>query len=134
MKAHLCGALLLALVLPGRLALAQAAEGCSHDVLRVDGTPVEVTLCVPPAGETRRKGEGKAVNVNVTETFSANGQSFSREVPLEFLEGSETSRTMDDVPLAKLGIGKSLHLTIGYRPGSVRLEHAMLLPGAINLK
>lgn len=133
MKAHAFGALLVAGMLAGRPALGQPGGECSRDVFKVDGTSLEVTLCVPPAAGARR-GEGTPVKVGVSETFSANGESFSRTVPLEFLDGGETLRTIDDVPLAKLGIPKSLHLTIGYRPGSVRLEHAMLVPGAISLK
>jgi hypothetical protein len=114
-------------------ASAQGGDVCSHDAVAVEGTQVEVTLCVPPATGPR-KGEGKPVSVIVTETFSAGGTSFTRSVPLDFLVGGETSRTIDDVPLTRLGIAKSLHLTIAYRPGTVRLDHALLVPGAITLK
>jgi hypothetical protein len=112
-----------------------SAQGdvCSRDTLGVDGTPVEVTLCVPPA-PVPRKGDSKQVTVSVTETFAAGGATFTRSVPLDFLDGGETSRTIDDVALAKLGIKKSLHLTIAYHPGSVRLEHVLLVPGAVTLK
>jgi hypothetical protein len=38
------------------------------------------------------------------------------------------------VPLAKLGLARTLHLTVVYTSGSARLEHALLVPGAIALK
>jgi hypothetical protein len=132
MKALSCGAFVMTIALLGTVPVGAEGDACSHDTLAVDGSPVEVTLCVPaPAA---RRGEGKPVSVSVSETFAAGGSSFTRSVALDFLDGAETSRTIDDAPLHKLGIGKSLHLTIAYRAGTVRLEHAMLVPGAISLK
>jgi hypothetical protein len=133
MKALARGAFAMTIALLGTASAGAQGDACSRDTLTVDGSPVEVTLCVPPA-PAARKGEGKPVSVSVSETFASGGTSFSRSVALDFLEGAETSRTIDDVPLHKLGIGKSLHLTIAYRAGTVRLEHAMLVPGAISLK
>ena len=124
----------LAVVLAGPMAAAQPNDACSHDTLMVEGTPVDVTLCAPEPAARKAKGEGGPVSVTVTEVFSAGGNSFTRTSALEFLERPQTSRTIDDVPLQKLGIPKTLHLTIGYRQGSVRLEHAMLIPGAVDLK
>ena len=66
--------------------------------------------------------------------MEARGTSFSRTVTFDALAGSDYSRTIDDLPLARVGIEKSLHLTIRYKLGSVRLEHALLVPGAIALK
>ena len=133
MKAQLTSALVLIVALAGRPVGAQP-EGCSQDTLRVDDVPLEVSLCVPPLGEGRKREESASVNVSVTERFAARGQSFSRVVPLEFMAGAQTSRTMDDVALGKLGIERTLHLTIVYKPGHAHLEHAMLLPGAVPLK
>lgn len=133
MKALARGAFAVTIALLGTVPAGAQGDACSRDTLTVDGSPVEVTLCVPPS-PVARKGEGKAVSVSVSETFAAGGATFSRSVPLDFLEGSETSRTIDDVPLHKLGIKKALHLTIAYRAGTVHLEHAMLVPGAVSLK
>lgn len=133
MKALVCGAFAMTIGLLGTVPASAQGDACSRDTLAVDGSPVEVTLCVP-AALAARKGEGKPVSVSVSETFGAGGSSFTRSVALDFLEGAETSRTIDDVPLHKLGIGKTLHLTIAYRAGTVRLEHAMLVPGAVSLK
>jgi hypothetical protein len=133
MKAPANSAVLLAFLLAAAPAAAEQRDACAHDLLHVDGTPVDVLLCASnPAGA--RKGEGSPVEISVVETLTANGASFSRTVALEFLEGPATSRTIDDVPLERVGIPKALHLTIGYRPGVLRLEHAMLVPGAISLK
>jgi hypothetical protein len=44
------------------------------------------------------------------------------------------SRTIDDVSLARLGIARTLHMTIAYKLGSAKLERALLIPGALVLK
>ena len=135
MKAHLRALLTVMLALAWSGSAAAQTANCSRDTLTIDGTPVDVTLCVPPPETGRKgKGEGRPVSIQVSETFSAGGTSFTRSTALDFLERRETSRTIDDVPLQKLGISKSLHLTIGYRAGSVLLEHALLIPGAVPLK
>jgi hypothetical protein len=106
---------------------------CSNDVFTIDDRPVSVALCVP-VSDPKRSADGKRYLVTVSEAVSSRGASFDREITLDFLAGADVSRTLDDVPLDKLGIAGTLHLTIGYRPGSVRLEHALLIPGAKALK
>lgn len=115
-------------------AFGQQTDACSRDPLTVDGTTVGVTLCVSGAPARKTKGEGRPVSVTIVETFSTGKAAFSRTSSFDFLDQSEASRTIDDVPLDRLGIGKTLHLTIVYRAGAVRLEHAMLVPGAVDLK
>jgi hypothetical protein len=107
---------------------------CSNDAFSIDGKPLSVALCVAANAVPKRSPDGKRTLVTISERLGANGQAFSRDVVLDFLTGAELSRTIDDVPLDKVGIPKQLHLTIGYRPGSVQLEHALLIPGAIALK
>jgi hypothetical protein len=104
------------------------APRCSSDTFAIDGTNLGVELCAGlPA-----KGTAKAA---ITETLTAKGLTpYVREVSLELLPGTETARTIDDAPLAKLGLRRTLHLTIALRNGTVRLEHALLVPGAIALK
>jgi hypothetical protein len=104
---------------------------CSHDTLTVDGTPIAVTLCATPQPP---RDAGRSIPVTVDESFRTSRAGFTRSALLEFLAGSDVSRTIDDVPLAPLGITKTLHLTLSYRGGLVRIEHALLLPGAIPLK
>ncbi len=117
----------LAVGASGRPALA-AAAGCSADAFTVKGTPLGVELCVPvphAAGKT----------VVATETVSARGQApLVRKVTLDVVAPDEGSHTIDDAPLQSLGIAGTLHMTIGYKSGTVRLEHALLVPGAIALK
>jgi hypothetical protein len=107
---------------------------CSNDSFSIDGRQVAVALCIADNVAPKRSPDGKRTIVTISERLASNGQSFSREVVLDFLAGAELSRTIDDLPLDKIGIGKQLHLTIGYRSGSVQLEHALLIPGAIALK
>jgi len=106
---------------------------CSNDVFTIGDRAVSVALCVPVT-EPKRSADGKRYVVTVSETISSRGASFNRDVALDFLAGADVSRTLDDVPLDKLGIAGTLHLTIGYRPGSIALEHALLIPGAKALK
>jgi len=108
--------------------LGAATTACSSDAFSVDGTPLLVEICTPaeaPAG-------GKLA---LTERFTAKGQPpFERALTIDLLPKAGTSRTIDDVPLAKLGLARTLHLTVVYTSGSARLEHALLVPGAIALK
>jgi hypothetical protein len=122
------GALLLSTVLLAASGLPGAPAVCSSDAFSIDGSSLTVTLCAPQDA----KGQSSA---HVTETLSIKGQpAYVRDVLLELVAGTESSRTIDDAPLQKLGLARTLHLTIAYRNGTVRLEHALLVPGAIALK
>jgi hypothetical protein len=135
MDARLAGcALLLALApLAAWAAPPGAPAGCSSDAFTIDAAPVAVRICLAPVAPESAPA-GKPSSVALDETLSSHGTTFSRRVALEFFSGGDYSRTIDDVPLERFGIARTLHLTIGYKPGSVRLEHALLVPGAIALK
>jgi len=106
---------------------------CSNDTFTIGERTVSVTLCVPDT-PPKRSADGRRFIVTITESLSSPGVTFDREETLDFLAGTELARTLDDVPLDKLGIAGTLHLTIAYRPGTIRLEHALLIPGAKALK
>ena len=107
-------------------ALAQPAQRCSHETFPVGGQPVTVTVCAgAPNG---------AKTVAVAETFKNAATSFSHSASIEVLPGAATSRAVDDVPLAPLGLQFTLHMTLAYREAGVVIEHALLLPGAVPLK
>jgi hypothetical protein len=110
-----------------------APAGCSNDNFTIDAAPVGVQICLAPVAQ-RSAPAGKPSSVALDETLNSRGATFSRRVSLDFFSGGDYSRSIDDVPLERFGISRTLHLTIGYRPGSVRLEHALLVPGAIALK
>jgi hypothetical protein len=112
-----------------RAPAAAAPGGCSRDALTVDRTALSVILCAQP-----QPAKGEKIEVAVTETFAATKTDFTRTAELQFLAGAGISRTIDNVALTPLGIGKTLHLTLVYDDGIVRLEHALLLPGAVTLK
>lgn len=117
--------LALAPVAPGA-----AAASCSNDVFAIDGGSLAVELCAVPSA---KRGDGKPARVTLTESFNFKGRApYVRQLALDATLAE--SRTIDDVALVKLGIEKTLHLTIAYKPGSVRLEHALLVPGAVALK
>lgn len=108
-----------------------AAEGCSSDAFAVRGTPLVVTLCAAPTAARPGAKAGAAV----VETIAAKGQEpIVRRVTIDAPLGDAIARTIDDAPLTALGIAGTLHMTIAYRGGSARLEHALLVPGAIVLK
>jgi hypothetical protein len=111
---------------------AGVVEVCSNDAFTVDGHALAIQLCAPSAAPRAEKG--KRTMLIVRETLSSGGVTFVHSATFAYTEGSEMSRTLDDVPLDRLGIPKTVHLTIGYTPGSVKLEHVLLVPGAVPLK
>jgi hypothetical protein len=106
--------------------LAQPAQRCSQESFPVGGRAVAVTVCAgaPNSGKT----------VAVTETFKNASTSFTHTTSVEVLPGAATSRAVDDVSLAPLGLQYTLHITLAYREAGVVIEHALLLPGAVPLK
>jgi hypothetical protein len=118
----------LALGLATGLGLPAAAQGerCTHEDFAVDGVGIGARICIPlgPA----------AGSVLVTETFTARGKAVAKITPLTVVSGALTSRTLDNVDLSPLGSKHTLHITLAYRAGTVRLEHVLLLPGAIPVK
>ncbi|MGH7709491.1 MAG: hypothetical protein ACREM6_16490 [Vulcanimicrobiaceae bacterium] len=109
-----------------------SAADCSHDSFKIDGRPVTVDLCVVAAPAARASGGPSTVEIQ--QTFASADSSFSSRAQLELLAGADSARSIEDVALAKLGINRMLHLTIGYAKGHVRLDHALLVPGAVPLK
>ncbi len=132
MTASLAGLVLAAALAAATPAAPRGAESCSNDAFSVDGHALAVQICAPAAAPVPEKG--KRAIVSLRETVSSGGVSFVRSTTFEYLPGAESSRTIDDVPLSGLGIAKTLHLTIGFKPGDVHLEHALLIPGAVPLK
>jgi hypothetical protein len=118
-------ALALGLMAALRLPAGGQAEHCTRDRLTVAGVAVAVRFCLPAEA---------AASVSITETFMALGKTISKTIPLVIVAGARTSRTIDDVDLAPLGLKSSLHMTLAYRAGFVELEHALALPGAIPVK
>ena len=104
---------------------AQPGDRCTRETFPVDGTPVSVTLCVPPDAKSR---------VAVNETFGRGSATFSRTLTLDVVPGASVTRTVDEVPLESIGSPKRLHLTIAFRDGQATVERALLLPGAVVLK
>lgn len=128
MKPSLPSALVLALSL---LPLGAGAQShCSRETLPVRGTPVTVTYCVAGA---RAQAAGET-SLPVTGTYAARGSSFTRTTTLRFVEGEGPSRTIENVDLAPLGLTGTLHLTLLYSGGTVRVETALLTPGAVVVK
>jgi hypothetical protein len=116
----------------GRLPATAATPGpCSHDTLAVEGAPLTITLCAEPHGPPKPDAP---LTVTTVESFATPRASFTRTAQLQFSAGDQASRTIDNVALLPLGIGKTLHMALRYQSGDVRLEHALLLPGAVPLK
>jgi hypothetical protein len=115
-----------------------AAGTCSTDTFTIDGSAVTLDMCLgaaPDPAASRHGSPAKAPAATLTETFTVKGQPpLVRALPLDALPADEPSRTIDDVPLEKLGLARTLHLTIAVRSSGVHLEHALLVPGALTLK
>lgn len=110
-------------------AAAQAQNHCSRETLTVRGTAVTISYC--PSAPT---GSGPEVTVPVAEAYSSSGGTMSRNATLRFVTGEGPSRVLENVNLAELGLTGTLHLTLVYTGGEVRIENAMLTPGAIIIK
>lgn len=131
------GRVLRGLLLPGIIAAAafgvaaaQPAAKCSHETLSVKGTPVTIGYCVTGQGNEA----GPDLPVTVQATYGSPHGSFSQPATLRFVKGVDSSRVIEDVSLDRLGIVGTLHLTLVLRGGVVRIETAMLTPGAITIK
>jgi hypothetical protein len=72
--------------------------------------------------------------VKVSETYSTPRGSFTQDATLRFIAGEEASRVIEDVALERLGLEGTLHLTLILRGAQVRIDSAMLTPGAITIK
>ncbi len=105
----------------------------------MERTTVTVTVCVSQAhrsvvGRVKSK-PAPSMTDTVQETLSAKDHApLARSISYTRLPSEATARTIDDVPLQALGIQKTLHLTLAITDGTPRLEHALLIPGAIVLK
>lgn len=130
MQRHTILATALALSL-GTTAAAQTGERCTRETLTVRGTPVTAAYCVSAMGPATA---GRDLPVHVSETYSTAKGSFSQEALLHFIAGEDASRVIEDVSLERLGLEGTLHLTLLLHTGKVRIEGAMLTPGAITIK
>ena len=110
---------------------ATAAPACTAETLNVNAVPVRLEYCV--SGSPRQSG-GQEIELPVAATYSGNGRSVSRELKLHFLAGERVSRVLESLDLSALGMTGTLHLTLAYADGDVRVEGALLTPGAITIK
>jgi len=122
-------AMLLATAVP---ATAGAQDHCSQETLDVRGTPVTVAYCViGPA----RAAPGGEIGIPVQASYGSPGGSFGRREELLFISGEGSSRVVENLALGPLGLaGQTLHLTLVYAAGAVRVDGALLTPGAITIK
>jgi hypothetical protein len=122
---------LLAVLLALALASAAPAQSlCSHETLMVENTPLAVTYCV--AGSP--VNAPSELDVPVKGTYSTARGSIHRTTTLRFVTGAAPARVLQNVGLAPLGLRGTLHLTLVYRQGTIRVEGALLTPGAITIK
>ncbi len=111
------------------LAAGAAAQNdrCTREILHVRGTPVTVAFCVVGS----RHGEAP---LQVAESYSSPRGSFGQTASLAFISGDQPSRVIEDVALSQVGLSGTLHLTLVLEGGKVRIEAAMLTPGAVTVK
>jgi hypothetical protein len=120
------------------LALAAAATGfapaaqprCTQEALTVRGVSVTIAYCVTGAAHSA----GDEVIVPVTASYAASSGSVSLTRELHFVGGESSSRVLESLELARIGMSGTLHLTLVYTGGTVRVEGALLTPGGITIK
>ena len=111
--------------------IASAQTRCTQETLVVRTAPLSVRYCVQ--GPARSVTGDEAV-IPVVATYGAAGGSFTRTLELHFVAGERVSRVLESLDLRQVGIAGTLHLTLAYAAGVVRVEGAMLTPGAITVK
>ncbi len=123
---------MLFIALAASTALAPSpAPPCSHETLSVQGSPLSIAYCI--AGALRADGAAEVI-VPVTVTYTARGGTAQRSANLHFLAGEGVSRVLQSIELGPVGLTGTLHLTLDYVRGVVRVEGALLTPGAITIK
>ncbi|HEY1869002.1 MAG TPA: hypothetical protein VGG70_11960, partial [Candidatus Cybelea sp.] len=90
-----------------------------------------IAYCV--SGAPRSNGAEELI-VPVSATYSAPGGMLRRSSELHFMAGERVSRVLESLDLARVGLSGTLHLTLAYSRGVVRVEGALLTPGAITVK
>ncbi len=115
----------------GAAAQAQPAGRCTRETLNVRGTPLSASYCVVGTGTA---SPGRDLPVRVSESYSTPHGSWTQDVTLQFIAGEESSRVIQDLPLDKVGLQGTLHLTLLLRGGTVHVDSAMLTPGAVTIK
>lgn len=115
----------------GTVRLAAAAVPCTAESLTVESAPVTIGYCI--SGTIRPNGVEELI-VPVTATYSGPGGTQRLLIQLHFIAGERVSRVIQSLDLTKLGLTGTLHLTLAYSEGLVRVEGALLTPGAITIK
>jgi hypothetical protein len=115
------------------------ANVCSLDVIparrrgrlgRHNRPTIGYCIAAPP-----KTGAGEEILIPVQASYAAPGGSFARAEDLRFIAGEGSSRVVENLRLGPLGLGAQiLHLTLLYTGGIVRIEGALLTPGAITIK
>ncbi|HET6275405.1 MAG TPA: hypothetical protein VFE16_05650 [Candidatus Cybelea sp.] len=113
------------------LRAATAAEQCTQESLSVEGRAVSIGYCI--SGPLRSNGADEVL-VPVTATYAASGTTLRLPIQLHFIAGENVSRVLESLDLTKLGLTGTLHLTLAFAHGLVRVEGALLTPGAITIK
>lgn len=124
-------ALPLVLLSASKQAQAQTSGRCTREILNVRGTPLTAAYCIVGSATA---SPGRDLPVHVTENYSTPHGSWSQEVTLQFIAGEESSRVIQDLPLDKVGLQGTLHLTLLLRGGTIHVDSAMLTPGAVTIK
>lgn len=110
---------------------AAAAPQCTQETLTVEARPVTIGYCI--SGSLRSNGAEEIV-VPVAAAYTTTGKTLRQSIELHFIAGEGISRVLQSLDLTQLGLTGTLHLTLAYARGLVRVEGALLTPGAITIK
>jgi hypothetical protein len=125
--------ILAAAILIGALTTGTNAQGnrCSTETLAVRRVPVTIALCVTGTVVSAPGGE---VLVPLQAQYSSPSGSYAETETLRFIGGERTSRVIRSLDLSRVGSSGTLHLTLAYNGANVRVESALLSPGAVTIK
>jgi len=123
--------LALLTLLASALPAAAATAPCTQETLTVEGSPLEIGYCV--SATPRSSGQDEVI-VPVSARYSAPRGSLARSLEFHFVAGEGVSRVLESLDLTQVGLTGVLHLTLAYSRGLVRVEGALLTPGAITIK
>jgi hypothetical protein len=110
---------------------AAAVPQCTQETLTVEERPVTIAYCI---GGSLRSNGAEEIVVPVAATYTTTGKALRQAIELHFIAGEGTSRVLESLDLTQLGLTGTLHLTLVYARGLVRVEGALLTPGAITIK
>jgi hypothetical protein len=112
------------------IASAQAAFGCTNDVLMLDNQRIAVQLC--DLGRTG--GADSTQTLRFSEHLQLAANSLDHQTVATVPSGPVSPEAIDVINLAPLGLSQKLHITVRLTAKGPQIEHAIITPGPVILR